>query len=161
MVKTPQVMEKAQIEVRQVFGAKGNVYETGLQQLKFLKAMIKVTLRLHPPIPLLLPKESSESCEINGYGIPVKTKVIVNAWVIGRDPKHWIEAETFHPERFLDSCIDYRGANFEFIPFGGGRRICPGIAFATPNIEFLLAQLLFHFNWKLSEEGLNMTENFE
>lgn len=160
MVKTPRVMEKAQAEVRQVFGAKGNVDETSLQQLKFLKAVIKETLRLHPPIPLLLPKECSESCEINGYGIPVKTKVIVNAWAIGRDPKHWTEAETFYPERFIDSSIDYRGANFEFIPFGGGRRICPGIAFATPNIELPLAQLLFHFNWKLPEDGLDMTENF-
>ncbi|PRQ33163.1 putative oxidoreductase [Rosa chinensis] len=160
MVKTPRVKEKAQAEVGQVFGAKGNVNETSLQQLKFLKVVIKETLRLHPPLPLLLPKECSDSCEINGYGILVKIKVIVNAWVIGREPKHWTEAETFHPERFLDSCIDHRGANIEFIPFGAGRRICPGMSFATLNIELPLARLLFHFNWKLPEEGLDMTENF-
>ncbi|XP_021833918.1 premnaspirodiene oxygenase-like isoform X2 [Prunus avium] len=87
MLNTPRVMKKAQAEVRQVFRTKGNVEETGLQELKFLKAVIKETLRVHPPIPLLLPKECSESCEIDGYGIPVKTKVIVNAWAIGRDSK--------------------------------------------------------------------------
>uniref|UniRef100_A0A2N9FRW8 Uncharacterized protein n=1 Tax=Fagus sylvatica TaxID=28930 RepID=A0A2N9FRW8_FAGSY len=81
-----------------------------------------------------------ESCEINGYGIPAKTKVIVNAWAIGRDPSYWTEAESFYPERFLDSSVDYKGVSFEFIPFGAGRRICPGITFATPNVELPLAQ---------------------
>ncbi|KAL4618677.1 hypothetical protein ACB092_06G027800 [Castanea dentata] len=164
MLKSPSVMEKAQAEVRQVFGRKGNVDETGLQKLIFLKAVIKETLRLHPPLPLLLPRECGESCEINGYAIPVKTQVIVNAWAIGRDPSYWTEAESFYPERFLDSSVDYKGVNFEFIPFGAGRRICPGITFATPNVELPLAQLLYHFDWKLptktKHEDLDMTENF-
>ncbi|PQQ17256.1 hypothetical protein Pyn_13806 [Prunus yedoensis var. nudiflora] len=135
MLKTPRVMRKAQAEVRQ--------------------AVIKETLRVHPPIPF---------CEIDGYGIPVKTEVIVNAWAIGRDFKYWTEAETFWPERFLDSSVDFRGTNFEFIPFGAGRRICPGITFGIPNIELPLAQLLYHFDWKLpngmKQEGLDMTETF-
>lgn len=164
MLKSPSVMEKAQAEVCQVFGRKGNVDETGLQKLIFLKAVIKGTLRLHPPLPLLLSRECGESCQINGYAIPVKTQVIVNAWAIGRDPSYWTEAESFYPERFLDSSVDYKGVNFEFIPFGAGRRISPGITFATPNVELPLAQLLYHFDWKLptktKHEDLDMTENF-
>ncbi|GMP65086.1 hypothetical protein CsSME_00026045 [Camellia sinensis var. sinensis] len=127
-------------------------------------AQVEETLRLHPIVPLLLPRESNEQCTINGYEIPVKTKVIVNAWAIGRDPKHWNEAEKFDPERFLNSAIDFKGACFEYIPFGAGRRICPGIAFAIPNIELPLAQLLYHFDWKLpggmKQEELDMTETF-
>lgn len=166
MLKTPRVMIKAQAEVRQVFCTKGNVEENGLQELKFLKVVIKGTLRVHPPIPLLLPKECSESCEIETKvnGIPLRTKVIVNAWAIGRDSKYLTEAEIFFPERFLDSSVDFRGTNFEFIPFGAGRRICPRITFAIPNIELPLAQLLYHFDWKLpsgmKQEGLDMIETF-
>ncbi|GMP65115.1 hypothetical protein CsSME_00026066 [Camellia sinensis var. sinensis] len=128
------------------------------------RAQAEETLRLHPILPLLLPRESNEQYAINGYEIPVKTKVIVNAWAIGRDPKHWNEAEKFDPERFLNSAIDFKGACFKYIPFGAGRRICPGIAFAIPNIELPLAQLLYHFDWKLlsgmKQEELDMTETF-
>lgn len=164
MVKNPQVMEKAQAEVRQLFDGKAHVDETYLHELKFLRSVIKETLRLHPTIPLLLPRECRESCDIDGYKIPVKTKVIVNAWAIGRDPRYWTEAEKFYPERFLNSSIDYKGTDFEYIPFGAGRRMCPGITFAMANIELPLAQLLYHFDWKLpnglKKEDLDMTEEF-
>lgn len=157
-------MEKAQAEVRRVYHGKANVDETGIHELKFLRSVVKETLRLHPPAPLLVPRESSQSCCIDGYEIPAKTKVIVNAWAIGRDPVYWEEAERFYPERFLDSSIDYKGANFEYIPFGAGRRICPGITFATAVVELTLAQLLFNFDWKLpddmKQEDLDMTEAY-
>jgi cytochrome P450 len=88
----------------------------------------------------------------------------VNAWAIGRDQKYWIEGEKFYPERFLDCPIDYKGSNFEFIPFGAGRRMCPGISFATPNIELALAQLLYYFDWEFpfgtSHENFDMTESY-
>jgi cytochrome P450 len=61
---------------------------------------IKETFRLHPPVPLLLPRESREDCKINGYDIPIKSKVIVNVSAIGRDPTYWNEPERFYPERF-------------------------------------------------------------
>uniref|UniRef100_A0A5B6Z6V9 Uncharacterized protein n=1 Tax=Davidia involucrata TaxID=16924 RepID=A0A5B6Z6V9_DAVIN len=164
MLKNPRVMKRAQSEVREVFGKNGNVDETGLHELKYLKSVIKETLRLHPSAPLLLPRECSEQCEINGYEIPAKTRVIVNAWAIGRDPRYWTEAERFQPERFLSSPIDFKGTDFEYIPFGAGRRICPGILFAVANIELPLAQLLYHFDWKLpgglKEEELDMNETF-
>ncbi|TXG67688.1 hypothetical protein EZV62_008963 [Acer yangbiense] len=164
MLKNPRLMKEAQAEVRRVFDGKGKVDEFGIHELKFLKAVIKETLRLHPSAPLSIPRENSDSCQINGYEIPAKTRTIVNVWAIGRDPKFWTEAEKFIPERFLDSSLDYKGADFTYIPFGAGRRICPGIQFAIPNIELPLAQLLYHFDWKLQngmkEEDLDMTEAF-
>ncbi|KAH1092651.1 hypothetical protein GYH30_038724 [Glycine max] len=164
LVKNPRVMEKVQIEVRRVFDGKGYVDETSIHELKYLRSVIKETLRLHPPSPFLLPRECSERCEINGYEIPTKSKVIVNAWAIGRDPNYWVEAEKFSPERFLDSPIDYKGGDFEFIPFGAGRRICPGINLGIVNVEFSLANLLFHFDWRMAQgnrpEELDMTESF-
>ncbi|TYI47263.1 hypothetical protein E1A91_D13G160800v1 [Gossypium mustelinum] len=161
MIKNPRVMTKAQAEVRQVFQGKGNVDETGIHQLKYLKCVIKETLRMHPVFPLLLPRECSQNCEVNGFEIPSKTRVIINAWAIGRDPNHWVEPEKFEPERFINSSVDFVGTNFEFIPFGAGRRICPGILFAVPNVELPLAQLLFHFDWKLpKQEDIDMTEEF-
>ncbi|XP_062079800.1 cytochrome P450 71D10-like [Humulus lupulus] len=164
LLKNPTEMAKVQAEVRRVFGRKRNVDETTLHELKFLKMVIKETMRLHPPGPLLVPRESKESCVMNGYYIPAKTKVLVNAWAIGRDPKYWTEAEKFYPERFNNSSVDFKGNNFEFIPFGGGRRICPGISFAIADIELTLAQLLFHFDWILphgtTHENLDMSEVF-
>lgn len=164
LLKNPRMMKKAQEEVRQVHRGKTYVDETSSHELKFMRSVIKETLRLHPPAPLLLPRESSKSCVINGYEVPAKTKVIINAWAIGRDQKYWKEAEIFFPERFLDSSIDYKGADFEYIPFGAGRRICPGITFAAAVVELTLAQLLFHFDWKfpgdMKLEDLDMTEEF-
>nr|XP_011468535.1 PREDICTED: cytochrome P450 71D9-like [Fragaria vesca subsp. vesca] len=131
---------------------------------EYLKLVIQEVLRLHTPGPLLLPRECGERCEIDGYEIPVKTKVIVNAWAIGRDPNYWSEPETFNPERFLDTSIDYQGTYFEYIPFGAGRRMCPGILYGLASVELPLAMLLYHFDWKLpngmKNEDLDMTEEF-
>lgn len=107
---------------------------------------------MHAPVPLLLPRECRKECEIDGYTIPIKTKVIINAWAIGRDPEYWVDAESFVPERFENSTVDYIGANFEYIPFGAGRRMCAGISFGIATIKLPLAQLLYYFNWKLHNE---------
>jgi len=164
MMRNPRVMKKAQGEVREVFSMNGRVDESCINEMKYLKLVIKETLRMHPPAPLLLPRECGEACEIDGYHIPVKSKVIVNAWAIGRDPKSWNDPERFYPERFIDSGVDFRGNNFELIPFGAGRRICPGITFGLMNVELTLALLLYHFDWKLPNgmkgEELDMTEQF-
>ncbi|XP_024976292.1 cytochrome P450 71D11-like [Cynara cardunculus var. scolymus] len=164
LLKHPRMLEKAQTEIRQVVNRRGTVDETCIQELVFLKLVIKETLRLHPPTPLLLPRESRERCEINGYAIPAKSKVIVNAWAIGRDPMWWKDPERFHPERFLSSSIDYRGLNFEYIPFGAGRRVCPGMSFGLANVELPLIKLLYHFDWNLldgiTNEDLDMNEAF-
>ncbi|XVE50485.1 hypothetical protein DITRI_Ditri01bG0166000 [Diplodiscus trichospermus] len=162
MLKNPRVMQKAQAEVRKVFNRKGNVDVEGLHELEYLKLVIKESLRLHPPVPLLIPRECRQSCKINGYDIPVKSRVIINAWAIGRNSEYWSEAERFYPERFVNSSIDYKGSNFEFIPFGAGRRMCPGMVYGIANVELPLAQLLYHFDWKLQGgmEDLDMDEAF-
>ncbi|XP_027341971.1 cytochrome P450 71D11-like [Abrus precatorius] len=164
MVRDPRVMKKAQVEVREAFNMKGMVDEVLIDELKYLKSVVKETLRLHPPAPLLIPRENGQACEIHGYHIPIKSKIFVNAWAIGRDPNYWSEPERFYPERFIDSPIDYKGNNFEYIPFGAGRRICPGSTFGLINVELALAFLLYHFDWKLpngmESEELDMTEEF-
>ena len=165
LLKNPKIMEKAQNEVRGIlqFQEKHVVDEASIKEFKYLKQVIKETLRLQTPLPLLLPRESMEQCEIHGYKIPTKTRVIVNAWAIGKDPKYWLEPERFIPERFEDTLVDFTGTHFELIPFGAGRRICPGIRLGLASIEVALATLLYHFNWKLPNgskpQDLNMDEN--
>ncbi|CAI9088567.1 OLC1v1022919C1 [Oldenlandia corymbosa var. corymbosa] len=164
MMKKPEVLRKAQEEVRRVCGPQGNVDESHLRELKYVQAVIKETMRFRPSAPLLLPRESTERIVLNGYEIPAKSRVIINAFALGRDPNHWTDPDTFNPDRFLDSDIDYKGKNFAYIPFGAGRRICPGISFALPNMELPIAQLLYHFDWelpgKMRPEDLDMSEIF-
>ncbi|XP_061374474.1 cytochrome P450 71D8-like [Gastrolobium bilobum] len=164
MIRNPRVREKAQAELRQAFKGKKIIHETDIEELSYLNLVVKETLRLHPPTPLLLPRECSELTIIDGYEIPIKTKVMVNVWAMGRDPQYWSDAESFTPERFDGSSIDFKGNNFEFIPFGAGRRMCPGMSFGLANIVLPLALLLYHFNWELpnglKSEDLDMTESF-
>jgi len=165
LIKNPRVMEKAQNEIREVLKseAKETVDEISISNMKYLKQVIKETLRLHPPVPFLVPRESMGRCQIQGYEIPAKARIFVNAWAIGRDTKYWTEPERFYPERFENSTIDYRGNHFELIPFGAGRRICPGLGQGMNNVELSLATMLYHFNWKLPgeirSEDLNMDES--
>lgn len=164
LIKNPKAMEKAQNEVREVYKGKVTIDETSLDELNFLKSVVKETLRLHPPAPLLIPRESVEECQIRSYDIPSKTRVMVNVRAIGRDPDYWPKADTFMPERFEASSIDFKGNNFEFIPFGAGRRMCPGLTLGIANMELPLAMLLYHFDWKLPNgvkpENLEMDELF-
>jgi cytochrome P450 len=164
MMKNPRVREKAQAELRQTFRGKKQICEIDLEKLTYLKLVIKETLRLHPPSPLLIPRECTELTKIDGYDIPKKTTVLINAWTIGRDPQYWNDAEKFIPERFDGSFIDFKGNNFEYIPFGAGRRMCPGMTFGLASVMFSLAILLYHFNWELPNqmkpEDLDMIEVF-
>ncbi|XP_022863231.1 premnaspirodiene oxygenase-like [Olea europaea var. sylvestris] len=156
MMRNPHVMAKAQIEIRETAKGKKTIEESDVQSLKYLKLVIKETLRLHPPVPLL-PRACREECEVNGYTIPIKTRVMINIWALGRDPDHWPEAESFKPERFEKNSVDFLGSNFEFLPFGAGRRSCPGMNFGLANVELPLAQLLYHFDWKLPK-GMKHSE---
>ncbi|KAL3537116.1 hypothetical protein ACH5RR_000482, partial [Cinchona calisaya] len=148
LMRHPGVMVKAQAEVRQVCKRKKTIEESDIQNLKYLKTVIQETLRLHPPAPLL-PKQSRENCEVNGYMIPDKTQILVNVWAIGRDPEHWDEPEKFKPERFEQKSFDYMGTQSEYIPFGAGKRMCPGVTFGAATVELSLAYLLYRFDWKL------------
>ncbi|KAL0925653.1 hypothetical protein M5K25_004018 [Dendrobium thyrsiflorum] len=152
LIRNPIVMEKVQSEVRGIAHGEEKVREEYLGKLSYMKAVIKEVLRLHPPAPLLLPRESLQDCQIQEYNIPKKTRVIINAWAIGRDEVYWKEPREFKPERFLGDDVDYKGNDFHYIPFGAGRRICPGIQFAIAVVELALANLLYCFNWKLPSD---------
>ncbi|WCJ19256.1 cytochrome P450 family 71 subfamily B polypeptide 34 [Euphorbia peplus] len=151
LIKNPAKMKTAQEEVRNVAQKKGFVNEDDIEQLLYLKAVIKETMRLQPPAPLLLPRELSESCKLDGYDIARNTIVHVNAYAIGRDPEVWQNPEEFCPERYIGNSIDLKGQDFELIPFGAGRRICPGIHMGLATVEISLANLLYKFNWDLPD----------
>nr|CAB3445873.1 unnamed protein product [Digitaria exilis] len=162
LIRNPKVMQKAQSEVREKLQGKPTVSEDDLADLRYTKLIIKETLRLHPVVPLLLPRECRESCKIMGYDVPKGTTVFVNVWAINRDPKYWDDAMAFKPERFEAGTVDFKGTDFEYTPFGAGRRMCPGMAFAQASMELVLAALLYHFDWELPGEmvpsELDMTE---
>ncbi|KAG6534954.1 alpha-humulene 10-hydroxylase-like [Zingiber officinale] len=163
LVKNPETMEKAQREIREAMRGKNNLEESDISKFGYLKLVIKETLRLHPPGPLLLPRVCTNTCEVMGYRVPAGARVLINAFALARDESYWgADAESFKPERFENGSVDFRGFNLEFLPFGVGRRICPGMTFGLSAVEVGLAHLLFHFDWKLPHgmktEDLDMME---
>ncbi|XP_023922777.1 tryptamine 5-hydroxylase [Quercus suber] len=151
LARHPMVMKKAQDEVRNVASSLGKVEESHLQHLHYLKAVIKETMRLHPPVPLLVPRESMEKCNLDGYEIAAKTRVLINTYAIGRDPTSWENPLEYNPERFINKNIEVKDQDFRFLPFGGGRRGCPGYSFGLATVEIALARLLYHFDWALPQ----------
>ncbi|KAG6654855.1 tryptamine 5-hydroxylase-like [Carya illinoinensis] len=164
LFRHPMVMKKAQEEVRNIASSTGKFEESHLPHLNYLKAVIKETMRLHPPVPLLVPRESMEKCNLDGYEIPAKTRVLVNSYAIGRDPKSWENPLEYNPERFMDVDIDAKDKDFRFLPFGGGRRGCPGYSFALATVEIALARLLCHYDWALPQgvgaDDMDLSEIF-
>ncbi|CAM0952399.1 unnamed protein product [Alopecurus aequalis] len=166
LINHPAEMRKLQDEIRATVIDSGvsHVNEDHIDKLHYLRAVIKETLRLHTPLPLLLPRETLKDTELLGYRIPARTRVVINAWAIGRDTKTWERAEEFVPERFVHGPIEYgvRHDDFSMVTFGAGRRGCPGVGFASPSIELALASLLYHFDWELPAEAgaskLDMSE---
>ncbi|XP_037474564.1 zealexin A1 synthase-like [Triticum dicoccoides] len=167
LIRSPHAMARAKLEVRQKklgHGRGSTVTSADLGDLHYLRMVVKETLRLHPSAALIH-RASQESCRVMGYDIPKGTAVTINAFAVGRDPVHWGEdAAEFRPERFEEelSTVEYRqGPQMEFIPFGAGRRQCPGALFATTTIELVLANLLYHFDWTVpGGETLDMGEVF-
>ncbi|CAA2993440.1 probable (S)-N-methylcoclaurine 3 -hydroxylase isozyme 2 [Olea europaea subsp. europaea] len=135
-----------------------------LLQLPYLEACTKETLRLHPPAPLLLPHRAIETGQVMNYTVPKNAQLVVNAWAIGRNPSVWDKPLEFRPERFLTSSLDFKGNDFEFLPFSAGRRICPGLPMAAKTIPLIVASLIYFFNWSLphgiNPKELNMSEKF-
>ncbi|KAF3438776.1 hypothetical protein FNV43_RR21540 [Rhamnella rubrinervis] len=165
LIRHPKVMKRAQEEVRSVVGKKSKIDMEDISKMHYLKCVVRETLRLHPPLPLLLPRETATSIELGGYHIPANTKVFINAWAIQRDPSSWDMAEEFIPERFENSSVDFKGQDSQFIPLGTGRRGCPGMIFGVASIEYVTANLLYWFDFKLPEDGglgkdLDMTEAY-
>lgn len=157
LLKHPKTMEKLQNEVRRVAGNKPEITEDDIEKMPYLKAVLKESLRLHPPIPLLVPRESTQDSKVMGYDIATGTRVLVNSWAIARDPMFWENPDEFSPERFFNTGMDFKGFNFELIPFGAGRRGCPGIIFAVGVDELALGKLMHKFNF-VTDKDLDMTE---
>ncbi|CAN8254946.1 unnamed protein product [Cochlearia groenlandica] len=162
LLRNPKKMTKIKDEINNVIGQNGVVEESDISNIPYLQAVVKETLRLHPPAPLLLPRKAETDVEILGFKIPKNTQVLVNVWAIGRDPSAWENPTRFEPERFLGKDIDVKGKDFELTPFGSGRRMCPGLPLALKTVPFMVASLLYAFDWKLPNEkvDLDMEESF-
>ncbi|KAF5935475.1 hypothetical protein HYC85_026604 [Camellia sinensis] len=163
LIKNPESMNKVREELAREINH-DFAKESHLPQLPYLQACVKETLRLHPPAPILIPHRALESCTVMNYAIPKNAQLVVNVWAIGRDPTIWVEPLKFNPERFLNSALDFKGGDYEFVPFGAGRRICPGLSMAAKQVPLVLASLIHFFDWSLplgiSPNELDMTEKF-
>ncbi|KAJ3684509.1 hypothetical protein LUZ61_013673 [Rhynchospora tenuis] len=164
LLQNPVTMAKLHNELASVIGSEREMEECDIGRLPYLQAVVKEALRLHPPVPFLLPRRAQETVQFGGYLIPEGAKLLVNVWAIGRDETTWPDPLIFRPERFLEMDIDFKGRDFELIPFGAGRRICPGMPLACRMVHLMLGSLLHRFEWKLPEEvaknGLDMSEKF-
>lgn len=164
LLKNPETLSKARAELQQMIGKGNCVRESDINNLPYLQAVVKETFRLHPAVPLLLPRKVDTDVEIFDFIVPKNAQVLVNAYAIGRDSSLWVDPDVFMPERFLGSEVDVRGRHFELIPFGGGRRICPGLPLAYRIIRLMLASLIHNFDWKAKDEDqedcLDMDDKF-
>ncbi|KAK9068012.1 hypothetical protein SSX86_012123 [Deinandra increscens subsp. villosa] len=160
ILHNPNVKTKIQEELTDVIGM-DIVQESHLPRLKYLDAVVKETFRMHPPLPLLIQRSPDESCMVGGYEIPKGTIVYLNVWAIQRDPRNWSDPLEFRPERFLSGKWDYNGNNLKFLPFGSGRRICPGVPLGEKMLMYILASLLHSFDWILpKDEELELSDEF-
>ncbi|NP_001296629.2 isoflavone synthase precursor [Cicer arietinum] len=156
LINNPRVMKKAREEVDSVVGKDRLVDESDIQNLPYIRAVVKETFRMHPPLPVVK-RKCTEECEINGYVIPEGALVLFNVWAVGRDPKYWDRPLEFRPERFLENAgegdagsIDLRGQHFQLLPFGSGRRMCPGVNLATAGMATLLSSVLQCFELQVA-----------
>jgi len=162
LLNNRHVLNKAQLELDLHVGKERQVEESDLHELFYLQAIVKETLRLYPAAPLSGPREFTEDCTIRGYLIPKGTRLIPNVWKIQRDPVKWADPLAFRPERFLEAQkdVDVKGKHFELIPFGAGRRACPGMAFGVQMLNLVLARLLHEFELSTPDDKpVDMTES--
>ena len=157
------VLKKAQDELDDLVGKERIVNESDINKLVYLQAIVKETLRLYPAAPLSGPREFTEDCTIGGYHVPKGTRLIPNLWKIQTDHHKWSDPLNFKPERFLTTHkdVDFKGQNFEFIPFGSGRRICPRASFGVQMVHLALASFLHMYDMSTpSNVKVDMTESF-
>nr|UVC58034.1 CYP706V3 protein [Isodon rubescens] len=159
LLKHPSMMKKVQQELNEVVGVNNIVEESHTTKLVYLDAVLKETLRVHPVGPFLTPKRPSQSCTVGGYTIPKDSTLLVNVYSIHRDPAGWDNPSEFRPERFFDGKWDFSGNNFNYVPFGSGRRICAGLPLAERMIKYISASLLHSFEWRLPDgEELDLSD---
>lgn len=162
LLNNRRVLKKVQEELDNVVGPDRLVNDSDIPSLKYLLAIVKETLRLYPPGPLLAPREALEDCTVGGYHVSAGTRLLMNVWKIQRDPEIWADPTEFVPERFLTdhAHVDFRGQHVELVPFGLGRRSCPGTSFALQVIHLILGRLLHGFELSSPTGGpVDMTES--
>ncbi|XP_054781271.1 cytochrome P450 76T24-like [Prosopis cineraria] len=165
LMRNPEKMIKARTELQQVLSKSTLKFEESMvSKLPFLQATLKETLRLHPPAPFLVPHKAICDVELCGFLVPRNSQILANVWAMGRDPSIWENPKSFIPERFLESELDFKGNDFNFIPFGAGRRMCPGLPLASRVLSYMLASLIYHFDWKvpdgLKAEDMDMSQRY-
>ncbi|XP_070032834.1 cytochrome P450 71AU50-like [Nicotiana tomentosiformis] len=149
LLRHPNVMKKLQKELEEVVGIEKIVKEPDLENLKYLDMVAKEGLRLHSVVPLMH-HEAMEECVVNGFHIQKGSRIMINCYAVQRDPNVWPEPEKFFPERFVGSSIDIRRRDFQLLPFGSGRRSCPGMQLGVTIIRLVVAQLVHCFDWEIS-----------
>ncbi|XP_031473498.1 p-coumarate 3-hydroxylase [Nymphaea colorata] len=163
ILKHPRVQEKVQEELDRVIGHDRVMSETDFPDLPYLQCVVKEAMRLHPPTPLMLPHKATANVKLGGYDVPKGSIVNVNVWAVARDPAVWKRAEEFWPERFLEEDINIKGQDFRVLPFGAGRRVCPGAGLGVFLVQSMLGHLLHHFKWAplegVREEEIDLSEN--
>ncbi|KAL8235757.1 hypothetical protein R6Q59_016838 [Mikania micrantha] len=164
LIHNPDKLKTVRSEVIKHIGNKNLIEESDITQLPYLHAVIKETLRLHPPAPFLVPHQALQDVKIQSFMVPKNAQILCNVWAMGRDEKVWSHPETFMPERFLEVNVSYKGQNFELIPFGVGRRICPGLNIAHRMLHIMLGSLIYNFDWRLEgnmkPQDMDMREKF-
>ncbi|KAI3495015.1 hypothetical protein L1887_37119 [Cichorium endivia] len=165
LIRKPEKMELARLKiVKFMQNENRSIQEKDISKLPYLQAIIKETLRLHPAGPFVIPHQAIDNVEVQGFIVPKNAQILCNLWAMGRDPNVWSDPETFNPERFMDVELDYRGQDFQYIPFGAGRRICPGLNIAHRMLHITLGSLIQKFDWKLEgnirAQDLDMEEKY-
>ncbi|XP_019187201.1 PREDICTED: cytochrome P450 82C4-like [Ipomoea nil] len=159
LMKNREALERVQEEIEAHVGSERWVEDSDIKNLPYLQAVVKETLRIYPPAPFLVPHEAVEDCTIEGYHIPKGTQLYVNVWKLHRDPQIWPDPEKFLPERFLTNAEGIGNRQFQYIPFGFGRRSCPGMLYATQITHLAVARLVQGFDFNTpSNEALDMSE---
>lgn len=157
LINHPDILKKLVTEIDTIVGKDRLVDEANIPHLPYLQAVIKETLWLHPTGPLIA-RQCTEACTVDGHTVPAGMTVFVNVWALGRDPESWTNPLDFYPERFLDKGkvhgVDVRGQHYQLLPFGTGRRVCPGATLAMLVVQSTLAAMVQCFEWKLSSGWL-------
>nr|ASA39652.1 cinnamate 4-hydroxylase [Marchantia emarginata] len=146
LCNNPHMLKRIRDELDNMLGRGNLITEPDIPRCAYLTAFVKEVMRLHMAIPLLVPHMNLQNAKLGGYDIPAESKILVNAWWIANNPKYWTEPENFNPDRFLDESIDAAGSDFRFLPFGAGRRSCPGIIVAMPLLHLVLGRLVQSFD---------------
>jgi cytochrome P450 len=158
LLNNPETLVKAQAEIDNHVGQSRLIEESDIAKLPYLRGIINETLRMYPAAPLLVPHESSEECTVGGYHVPRGTLLLVNVWAIHNDPRIWVEPRKFKPERF-QGLEGQRNGGIMLLPFGVGRRGCPGEGLGMRIVGLAIGSLIQCFEWKrIGKEMVDMSE---